>query len=122
MRAVLSQLSKEGVEHPICYASRSCNPAEHNYNSFDGECLAVVWATNMFRPYPFGNSFTLVTNHEPLKQTMTTHKLTSKLARWSLVLQEYDLTAIHKPSIENANADCLSLYPRTSTNNAPALD
>ena len=42
MGAVLSQLNEEGVEHPICYASRSCNPAEQNYSSFDGECLAVV--------------------------------------------------------------------------------
>ena len=72
MGAVLSQLDAEGVEHPICYASRSCNPAERNYSSFDGECLAAVWATNLFRPYLSGNSFTLVTDHEPLKWIMTT--------------------------------------------------
>ena len=28
MGAVLSQLTEEGVEHQICYASRSCNPAK----------------------------------------------------------------------------------------------
>ena len=27
--AVLSQLPEEGVEHPICYASRSCNSVGH---------------------------------------------------------------------------------------------
>ena len=78
MGAVLSQLTEEGVEHPICYASRSCNPAEQNYSSFDGECLAVVWATNYFRSYLFGNSFTLITDHEPLRWLMTTQKLTGK--------------------------------------------
>ena len=36
MGAILSQLNKEGVEHPICYASRSCNAAEQNHSSFDG--------------------------------------------------------------------------------------
>ena len=81
MGGVLSQLDKEGVEHPICYASRSCNLAEQNYSSFDGECLAVAWATNHFRAYPFGNSFTLVTDHEPLRWLMTTQKLTGKMAR-----------------------------------------
>ena len=40
--AVLSQLDETDVEHPICYASRSCNPAEQNYSSVDGECVAVV--------------------------------------------------------------------------------
>ena len=30
MGAILSQINKEGVEHPICYASMSCNTAEQN--------------------------------------------------------------------------------------------
>ena len=67
MGAVLSQVDAKDVEHSIYYASRSCNSAEQNYSSFDGECLAVVLATNHFRSYLFGNSFTLVTDHEPLK-------------------------------------------------------
>ena len=67
MGAILSQVGKDGVEHPVCYASRSYNQAEHNYSSFERECLAVVWATSHFRLYLFGNSFHLVTDHEPLK-------------------------------------------------------
>ena len=51
MGAILSQVGKDGAEHPVCYASRSCNAAEQNYSSFDGECLAVVWATSHFRSY-----------------------------------------------------------------------
>ena len=115
MGAVLSQLDQEGVKHPICYAFRSCNPSKQNYNSFDGECLAVVWATNLFKPYLFDHSSTLVTDHEPLKWIMTTQRLTGKLARWSLVLQEYDFTVIHRAGTNKANADCLSRYPGTST-------
>ena len=122
MGAVLSQLDKEVVEHPICYASQSCNPAEQNYKSFDGECLAVVSATKLFRPYLFGNSFTLVTDHEPLKWIMTTQKLPGKLARWSLLLQEYYFTVVHRAGTDNANADCLSRYPRISIDHAPVPD
>ena len=65
MGAILSQVGKDGEEHPVCFASRSCNPAEQNYSFFEGECLVVVWATSHFRPYLFGNSFHLVTDHEP---------------------------------------------------------
>ena len=122
MGAVLSQLDLEGVEHPVCYASRSCNPAKQNYSSFDGECLAVVWATSHFRSYLFGNSFTLITDHEPLKWLMTTQKLTEKMARWSLLLQEYDFDVVHRAGVENTNADCLSRYPLESTKAAPILD
>ena len=77
-------MDETGVEHPICYAPCSCNSAEQNYSSFDWECLAVVRATNNFRPYLFGNTFTLVTDHvtdEPLKWPMTSQKLTGKMAR-----------------------------------------
>ena len=122
MGAILSQVGKDGEEHPVCFASRSCNPAEQNYSSFEGECLAVVWATSHFRPYLFGNSFHLVTDHEPLKWIMTTTKLTGKLARWSLLLQEYDFTVEHRKGIENTNADCLSRYPLPSDARAPAMD
>ena len=66
MGAILSQVGKDGEEHPVCFASRSCIPAEQNYSSFEGECLAVVWATSHFRPYLFGNSFHLVTDHQPI--------------------------------------------------------
>ena len=64
MGAVLSQIDAEGKEHPISYASRSCKPAEKNYGSCEGECLAVVWATDHFREYLFGTPFTLITDHE----------------------------------------------------------
>ena len=86
MDAVRSQVDGDGVEHPICYAFRSCNSAEKNYGSCEGECLAVVWAVQHFKEYLFGQLFTLVTDHEPLKWLMTTNKMTGKLARWSSLL------------------------------------
>ena len=63
MGAILSQVGKYGEEHPVCFASRSCNGAKQNYSSFEGELLAVVWATSHFRPFLFGNSFHLVTDY-----------------------------------------------------------
>ena len=122
MDAILNQVNKEGVEHPINYASRFCNAAESNYSSFDRECLAVVWATRHFGSYLFGNSFTLVTDHKPLKWIMTTQKPTGKLAKWSLLLQEYDSTVEHWAGTANINADYLSRYPLPSAANAPILD
>ena len=121
MGAVLSQIDKEGKEHPVAYASKTCNPAEKNYGSCEGECLAVVWATNHFREYLFGTPFTLVTGHEPLKWLMRTNETIGKLARWSLLLQEYDMTVVHKRGVLNTNADCLSRQPQPSTGNEPLL-
>ena len=121
MGAVLSQIDKDGKEHPISYASRSCNPAEKNYGSCEGECLAVVWATQHFREFLFGTPFTLITDHEPLKWLMQTNKTTGKLARWSLLLQEYDMKVLHKRGVLNTNADCLSRFPKNAPSYEPPL-
>ena len=50
---------------------------------------------------------------------MTTTKLTGKLARWALLLQEYEFKVIHRPGVANSNADGCSRcpLPETATDN-----
>jgi len=106
--AILGQLDEESKEYVIAYASRSNNKAESNYSSYEGECLAVVWAVIHFRPYFYGTNFTLYTDHQPIKWLMTNDKLIGKLARWALILQEYEFKVIHRPGLTHQNADTMS--------------
>ena len=53
---------------------------------------------------------------------MTTTKLTGKLARWSLLLQQYDFTVEHRKGVESTNAGYLSRYPLPSDTGAPSMD
>ena len=98
----------------VAYASRSNNSAASNYSSYEGEALAAVWAIAHFRPYLYGQKFTLVTDHQPLKWLMESDKLTGKLARWALLLQEYDFEVVHRAGIANLDADGLSRNPSPS--------
>jgi hypothetical protein len=70
----------------VAYASCSNNATGSRYSSYEGECLAVVWAIAHFRCYLFGTQFTLVTNHQPLEWLMEFDKLTGKLAQWAPIL------------------------------------
>ena len=53
---------------------------------------------------------------------MTTQKHTEKMARWSLLLREYDFDVVHRVGAESTNADCLSRYPLESIAAPPILD
>ena len=85
------------------------------YSSYEGECLAAVWAVVHFRPYLYGQSFTLVTDHQPLRWLMTNDKLTGKLARWALILQEYDFDVVHKAGTAHLDTDGISRNPAISS-------
>ena len=109
--AVLTQRDDEDREFVVAYASRSNNAVEAKYSLYEGECLAAVWAMAHFRCYLYGNPFTLVKDHQPLKWLIDSDKLTSKLARWALMLQEYQFQVVHRAGLVNLDADGLSRNP-----------
>ncbi len=61
--AVLTQCDDEGKEFVVAYASSSNNVVEPRYSSYEGECLATMWAIAHFRCYLFGTQFTLTIDH-----------------------------------------------------------
>ena len=108
--ALLSQ-SNEQFLKPIGYASRSLTKAEKNYAVIELEALALVFGLQYFRSYLYGNSFTLATDHRPLKWLLEHQHTSSRLTRWGLLLQEYDVSIVYTPGKENKVADALSRLP-----------
>ena len=98
-------------EHPLCYASRTLNDHEKKYSTTEKELLGIVWAVNYFRPYLYGRTFDLLTDHQPLKWLQSKHKgkdINHRLQRWLLKLGEYDININYIKGTENKVADFLS--------------
>ena len=105
---VLTQLDEDGKEHPIVFASRGLRPNETNYAPTKLECLAVIWAVKLFRPYLLGKKFTIITDHSALTGLFKTPNPTGIIARWIVILSEYEFDIKYRPGRVNESADFLS--------------
>jgi len=77
----LSQIGKDGKEHPICYASRSFKPNERNYPVTELETLAVVEYVRYFRPYLYQQEVKIETDHQAVKSVLTKPNSSPRIAR-----------------------------------------
>ena len=95
----------------IAYTSRHLNERERTWNASEKECLAIVHALEKFRPYLYGRTFKVYTDHKPLESLMNKKDPHGRLARWAYEIQSYDMKVLHRPGQENQNADALSRAP-----------
>lgn len=117
--AALMQKDDLGREYVVAFASRSLHKAELPYCTSEKECLAVIWALEHFRPYVEGMHVTIFTDHNSLRWLMSRPNPTGRLARWSLRLQDFDFTIVHKPGTHNKVPDALSRNPLPLTCDSP---
>lgn len=106
--AVLGQEYEDGYLRPIAFWSRKLSETERNYSATEREALAVVFFVNKFRYYLLGRHFLLKTDHRALQYIFKGATDNSKLARWSLRLQEFSFDTVHVPGKENLVPDYLS--------------
>ena len=100
--------NQNGKEVVIAYNGRGLNSAEQNCTTTEGEALALVEGVRKFQPYLHNRKFTVYTDHSSLRWLMNVRDATGRLARWALLLQQYDFDIVHRPGKIHGNADNLS--------------
>ena len=120
---VLSQKDSRNIDHPIYFASRQLIAAEKNYTTSEREALGMIFAVQKFRHYLLGYPFTFYVDHDALKYLINKPDLSGRLARWVLLLQEFNFTVVVRPGKSHGNADHLSrLEPMGPVNTVPLDD
>jgi hypothetical protein len=70
--------------------------------------LAVVFALDKFRSYLLGSKVLVYSDHAALKYLLSKKDAKSRLIRWIMLLQEFDIEIRDKKGSENVVADHLS--------------
>jgi len=101
-----------GIQKPIAFFSRKLTPAEKNYTVTELELLAIVFLVSKSRHWLVGRTTTVITDHEALQYLLAAPELKSRLVRWKLALNQFDLKIVFRKGILNLEgADALSRLP-----------
>ncbi|CAF3338717.1 unnamed protein product, partial [Rotaria sp. Silwood2] len=112
--AVLAQ-EYDKKKFVIAYASRTLSPTERNYSATEREALAIVWATQHFRPYLEGTKVLIRSDCKALQWLKNAKDVSGRWARWAMKLSALQIESIqYRPGAANANADSLSRNPVTT--------
>ena len=91
MGNMFAEESEDKMEKAIYYLSKKMLDYETRYTSLEKACLALVWATRKLRHYLLAHSVILVSRLDPIKYLFEKPTPTGRLARWLLLLSEFDL-------------------------------
>ena len=109
--AFLLQEGTDGLEHPVAFASRKLNKFESKYPSVEMEALGIVFALKEFRAYIEGSELTVVrTDNSALCSLFKRKDLTGRLAKYQLVVQEYNIKIEYRKGKTNKFCDYISRY------------
>ena len=90
------------------YASQQMSQAEKKYTTTEREALAVVYTCKKFWHYLLGYWIVFYTDHDSLKYLVNKLDLLGRIARWILLLQEFNYKVVVKLGKANSNVDFLS--------------
>lgn len=108
---LMQQCDDDGEMHPVYFASGKTTQAEEKYSSYELEVLAIVKGLKKFRTYLIGIDFKIVTDCKAFAQTMRKKDLCVRVARWALLLEEFNYTIEHRSGKAMTHVDALSRNP-----------
>jgi len=110
LRATGCVLLQEGTNgmRPIAYASKKFTDVQSRWSVVEREAYGVIYALQQFEVLIFGCEIILFSDHNPLQFLSECIPKSSKLTRWMLAIQRFNITIKHVSGKNNLVADTLS--------------
>ena len=106
---VLCQL-RENKMCAIHYVSRSLQGPEKNYSVQEKEALGIIFCVKKFRKMILGSGFKIrcLTDHRSLECLTNSKEVAGRMARWAMIMSEYNYRVEYIKGCTNTAADSLS--------------
>ncbi|XP_070057108.1 uncharacterized protein [Nicotiana tomentosiformis] len=110
---VLGQHDETGrKEQAIYYLSKKFTPYEARYSLLERTCCALTWIAQKLRHYFCAYTTYLISRMDPLKYIFQKPMPTGKLAKWKILLSEFDIIYVTQKAVKgHALADHLAENP-----------
>ncbi|KAK8517059.1 hypothetical protein V6N13_092337 [Hibiscus sabdariffa] len=110
MGCVLGQHDESGKkEKAIYYLSKKFTECEARYSPIEKICCALIWTTKRLRQYMLYHTTWLISKLDPLKYLMESTTLSGRMARWQILLSEFDLIYVSQKATKGSTiADFLA--------------
>ena len=103
MGCVLGQHDEFGrKEHAIYYLSKKFTDCESRYSLLEKTCCALVWAARRLRQYMLTHTTLLILKMDPIKYIFEKPALSGRIARWQVILNEYDIQYTTQKAIKGS--------------------
>ena len=103
--AVLCQVDNNKRFRPNAYYSRKLTNREKKYAIGEKELMTIVFNMEHFKIYLFGREFTVRTDHGPLQWLKNMDNPSMRLARWLIIIRQFDFKIEFIDRHKNAVAD-----------------
>ena len=101
MGALLAKYLEESrKENAIYYISKKMLAYEEKYSPLEKACEVLVWATRKLRHYMLAFKILLIARLDPLKYLMEKPVQDGKIAKWVLLLSEFDIKYVTQNSMK----------------------
>jgi len=104
----LSQYNEDGIECPLAFFSVKLGETQKSWAIVHKEAHAVIVALRKFRNWIFGSEIHVYSDHNPLTFLTESAPKNSKLMRWSMAMQEFDIHFHYIKGINNVASDSLT--------------
>ena len=111
---VLTQKDNNKKDVVIAYGGRALRDNETRFSVSELEMLAAKEGIIHYGPYLQDKTFTLITDHQPLKAIHKFKASNKRLGDMAIFLQGYQFNVEYKTGKSNTNADALSRRPYDS--------